>query len=139
MKPFMTKEAQFELRLKPLWFGLAYALLLVVAILSLTPAVVNIGGSDKLGHFLAYATLSMIFSVIIRQRISLLWILLSLILFGILMEYLQGLSGYRYADPKDALANSIGVIFGLLFHFSPLRIFLLKVDAYLHRLWLLLR
>jgi VanZ family protein len=135
----MTKEAQFELHLRPLWFGLAYAQLLVVAVLSLTPAVPNILGSDKLGHFLAYAALSMAFSVIIRQRISLWLILFGLILFGILMEYLQGLSGYRYADLKDALANGIGVIFGLLFHFSPLRHVLLKVDAYLHRLRLFLR
>jgi VanZ family protein len=106
--------------------------LLVVAVLSLTPAAPSIGGSDKLGHFLAYATLSLAFSLIIRQRKSLWRILFGLIAFGILMEYLQGLTGYRYADPEDALANSIGVVFGLLFHFSPLRRVLLKVDAYLH-------
>jgi VanZ family protein len=76
----------------------------------------------------------MTFSIIIRQRLSLWWVLFGLIAFGVLMEYLQGLTGYRYADPEDALANSIGVVFGLLFHFSPLRRVLLKVDAYLHRL-----
>jgi VanZ family protein len=130
----MIKDAPFELHLRSLWFGLAYSMLLVVAALSLTPAVPNIGGSDKLGHFLAYAALSIAFSVIIRQRLSLWRVLFGLIAFGILMEYLQGLTGYRYADPEDALANSIGVVFGLLFHFSPLRRVLLKVDAYLHRL-----
>jgi VanZ family protein len=130
----MCKAAQFELHLRPLWFGLAYALLLVVAVLSLAPATPNIGGSDKLGHFLAYAMLSMTFSIIIRQRLSLWWVLFGLIAFGVLIEYLQGLTGYRYADPEDALADSIGVVFGLLFHFSPLRRVLLKVDAYLHRL-----
>jgi VanZ family protein len=130
----MTRNAQFELHLRPLWFALAYAQLLVVAILSLTPAVPNVAGSDKLGHFLAYAVLSIAFSLIIRQRKSLWRILFGLIAFGILMEYLQGLTGYRYADPEDALANSIGVIFGLLFHFSPLRRVLLRVDVYLHRL-----
>jgi VanZ family protein len=130
----MCKTAQFELHLRPLWFGLAYALLLVVAFLSLAPATPNIGGSDKLGHFLAYVMLSMTFSILIRQRLSLWWVLFGLIAFGVLMEYLQGLTGYRYADPEDALANSLGVVFGLLFHFSPLRRVLLKVDAYLHRL-----
>jgi hypothetical protein len=45
---------------------------------------------------------------------------------------LQSLTEYRYADPEDALANSLGVVFGLLFHFSPLRLVLLKVDAYLY-------
>lgn len=134
----MTKQAQFELHLRQLWFGLAYVLLLVVAVLSLTPAVPNVGGNDKLGHFLAYAMLSIAFSLIIRQRKSLWWVLFGLITFGILMEYLQGLTGYRYADLEDALANSIGVVFGLLFHFSPLRDVLLKVDKYLHRWRLLL-
>jgi VanZ family protein len=104
----------------------------VVAVLSLAPTTPNVGDSDKLGHFLAYAVLSIAFSIIIRQRLSLWWVLFGLIAFGILMEYLQGLTGYRYADPEDALANSIGVVFGLLFHFSPLRRVLLKVDAYLH-------
>jgi VanZ family protein len=128
----LNKGTPFELHLRPLWFGLAYTLLLVVAVLSLAPATPNVGGSDKLGHFLAYAVLSIAFSIIIRQRLSLWWVLFGLIAFGILMEYLQGLTGYRYADPEDALANSIGVVFGLLFHFSPLRRVLLKVDAYLH-------
>ncbi|MFT5549546.1 MAG: VanZ family protein [Candidatus Azotimanducaceae bacterium] len=128
----MNKGTPFELHLRPLWFGLAYTLLLVVAVLSLAPTTPNVGDSDKLGHFLAYAVLSIAFSIIIRQRLSLWWVLFGLIAFGILMEYLQGLTGYRYADPEDALANSIGVVFGLLFHFSPLRRVLLKVDAYLH-------
>jgi VanZ family protein len=128
----LNKGTPFELHLRPLWFGLAYTLLLVVAVLSLAPTTPNVGDSDKLGHFLAYAVLSIAFSIIIRQRLSLWWVLFGLIAFGILMEYLQGLTGYRYADPEDALANSIGVVFGLLFHFSPLRRVLLKVDAYLH-------
>ena len=130
----MDKHSPFKLHLRRLWFGLAYAQLLVVAILSLTPAVPNVGGSDKLGHFLAYAVLSIAFSLIIRQRKSLWLILFGLIGFGILMEYLQGLTGYRYADPADALANSAGVVFGLLFHFTPLRSVVLSVDHYLHGL-----
>lgn len=128
----MSNNNPFDLHLRSLWFGLAFALLLVVAVLSLAPATPNVGGSDKLGHFLAYAALSIAFSVIIRQRKSLWWVLFGLIAFGILMEYLQGLTGYRYADPEDALANSIGVVFGLLFHFSPLRRALLKVDSYIY-------
>jgi VanZ family protein len=133
----MIKQDPFELHLRPFWFGLAYCLLLAVAILSLTPAVPNVGGSDKLGHFLVYAVLSIAFSLIIRQRKTLWRILFGLISFGILMECLQGLTAYRYADPEDALANSVGVVFGLLLHFSPMRGVLLKMDSRLHRLRLL--
>jgi len=135
----MIKQDPFELHFRSFWFGLAYCLLLAVAVLSLIPAVPNVGGSDKLGHFLAYAVLSIAFSLIIRQRKTLWKILFGLISFGILMEYLQGLTAYRYADPEDALANSVGVVFGLLLHFSPLRGVLLKVDGYLHRLRLFLQ
>ena len=130
----ISNKTPFELHLRPLWFGLAYAQLLVVAIFSLTSVVPSVGGSDKLDHFLAYAALSIGFSLIIRQRKSLWWVLFGLISFGISMEYLQGLTGYRYADPKDALANSTGVIVGLLFHFTPLRGVVLKIDSRLHRL-----
>ncbi|MFT5656784.1 MAG: VanZ family protein [Gammaproteobacteria bacterium] len=130
----MNSNSPFELQLKLLWFGLAYCQLLAVAILSLTPAVPNIGGNDKLGHFVAYLALSISFSLIIQRRKSLWWILFGLVGFGLLMEYLQGLTSYRYADFADAIANSLGVVFGLVFHFSPLRHILQKLDARLHRL-----
>jgi len=38
---------------------------------------------------------------------------LALILLGISMEFLQGMTSYRFFEWQDALANSLGVVFGL--------------------------
>jgi glycopeptide antibiotics resistance protein len=119
-----------ELQLPKLWFALAYGITLVVGVLSLIPGP-DIGGSDKLAHFLTYAILSAGFSLIVEQRRSLWRILFGLIAYGLLLEFLQGLTGYRYEDMADALANSLGVITGLGFYFSPLRDILRRFERWL--------
>jgi VanZ family protein len=121
---------QSELQLPRLWFTLAYALTLTVGVLSLIPAP-DPGVSDKVVHFLTYAILSAGFSLIVEARKSLWLILFGLICYGLLLEWLQGLTGYRMEDMSDALANSLGVITGLGFYFSPLRGILRRLDAWL--------
>ena len=117
-----------ELRMAKYWFALAYLLLLVFGILSLMP-VPDIGGNDKTAHFLAYAVLSAWFSLIVEQRKTLWRILFGLISYGLLLEYLQSLTSYRQGDVADAIANSLGVIVGLGFYFSPLRRVLREIDS----------
>jgi len=107
---------QSALQLPRLWFTLAYALTLTVGVLSLIPAP-DPGVSDKVVHFLTYAILSAGFSLIVEARKSLWLILFGLICYGLLLEWLQGLTGYRMEDMSDALANSLGVITGLGFYF----------------------
>jgi len=119
-----------ELQLPKLWFALAYGITLVVGVLSLIPGP-DIGASDKLAHFLTYAILSAGFSLIVEQRRSLWRVLFGLIAYGLLLEFLQGLTGYRYEDMADALANSLGVITGLGFYFSPLRDILRRFERWL--------
>ena len=121
---------QSELQLPRLWFSLAFALALVVGGFSLIPGP-DLGEGDKLTHFLTYAILSAGFSLIIEARKSLWLILFGLISYGLLLEWLQGLTGYRMKDMADALANSLGVISGLVFYFSPLRGILRRLDAWL--------
>lgn len=121
---------QSELQLPRLWFSLAFALALVVGVFSLIPGP-DLGEGDKLTHFLPYAILSAGFSLIIEARKSLWLILFGLISYGLLLEWLQGLTGYRMKDMADALANSLGVISGLGFYFSPLRGILRRLDAWL--------
>lgn len=123
-------QSRGEPGLAKIWFVLAYVLLLVLAILSLMPAP-DIGGSDKLAHFIAYGLLSAWFSLIVEQRRSLWIILFGLIGYGLLLEWLQSLTSYRSGDIADAIANSLGVITGLVFYFSPLRGVLRKVDRWL--------
>ena len=103
-----------------LWFGIVYALLALVALLSLLPAPDALAGSDKLLHFLAYAGLSGLFSLLVCEARSLWWVALGLIGYGVLIELLQGLTGYRQMELYDMLANSAGVLAGMLLRLSPL-------------------
>ena len=119
-----------ELRLRKYWIALAYFFLLVVGILSLMPTP-DLGGSDKIAHFVTYAFLSAVFSLIAEQRKSLWLILIGLIGYGLLLEFLQSLTSYRQGDIADAIANSLGVMTGLVFYFSPLRRILRQVDGWL--------
>ena len=119
-----------ELKLAKFWFGLAFIGLLALGVVSLIPAP-DLGGNDKIGHFIAYALLSTWFSLLVEQRKSLWQILFGLIAYGLLLEFLQSLTSYRSGDLADAVANSLGVMTGLAFYFSPLRRILRKVDRWL--------
>ena len=121
---------QSELQLPKFWFALAYSITLAVGVLSLIPGP-DIGVSDKLAHFLTYAILSAGFSLIVELRRSLWLILFGLIAYGLMLEFLQGLTDYRFEDMADALANSLGVITGLGFYFSPLRGILRRFERWL--------
>jgi VanZ family protein len=119
--------------LRKIWTGFGYALLVAVAVLSLIPGP-DVGGSDKLMHFLTYMLLSGWFSLIVKYPRSLWLVLVGLIFFGLLMEYLQGLTSYRMQDFDDATANSLGVMVGIGSRFTALREMMVKVDRYLHGL-----
>lgn len=93
-------------------------MLALVGVLSLIPSP-NIGASDKLIHFITYAGLSIGFTTLVQQRQKLIFVVAGLISYGILLEYLQGLTGYRDMDVLDMLANSAGVTGGLLIRLTP--------------------
>jgi VanZ family protein len=104
---------------------------------SLLPAPPNIGVGDKSGHLLVYFVLSAWFSLIARNRVVLACSLLGLVLFGMLIEWLQGLTGYRYAEWGDVLANSLGCALGASGYLPPLRRLFAAFDLRLaaHTTW----
>ncbi len=123
-------QTESELKLEKLWFVLTCIWLLAFGVVSLIPAP-DLGGNDKIGHFISYAMLSAWISLLVKQRKTLWRILFGLIAYGLLLEFLQSLTSYRSGDPADAVANSLGVMTGLAFYFSPLRRILRKVDRWL--------
>lgn len=127
----MVNTIEIDLRLRKIWLSIGYALLSMTAVLSLIPGP-DIGGGDKLVHFVTYALLSGWFSLIVKNTRTLWAVLFGLIAFGFLMEYLQGFTSYRMQDIDDAIANSVGVMVGMAIHFSPLRGLLVKFDKFLH-------
>lgn len=98
-------------RIRFVIFGVACA---TVAWVSLLPAddLPPTGMSDKLEHFIAYGVLALIGSWAYRARTGLALVLIAM---GIVIEGLQwGMGMGRHADVLDALANSMGVILGMM-------------------------
>ncbi|OQR92739.1 hypothetical protein ACHHYP_03303 [Achlya hypogyna] len=82
--------------------------------LSLTPRVVALPptggvGGDKIGHAAAYAVLMFWWAQLdsCKPRLA-----TALILLGVVLEFLQGATGYRSFDFGDMAANATGVILG---------------------------
>ena len=115
-----------------LWLGIWIFGLLLCVLLSVIapPAVsVDVSNSDKVGHFLAYGTLSAWAVMLFQQKRT--WILCAaaLIFLGIAMEFAQGyLTTTRMMDWRDALANTMGVGLGSCVSLLPVQAWLLRID-----------
>ncbi|MHB1051827.1 MAG: VanZ family protein [Thiobacillus sp.] len=91
------------------WLGIA-----VTLIVSLMPPTLGDADShaDKVVHLFGYALLMFWWAQLVTQRR---WKLaLAVIVLGIIIELLQGLTPDRLPDPLDALANAGGVLLGWL-------------------------
>lgn len=114
------------------WLGIwIFGWLLCVFLSVITPPNIsfNVSNSDKIGHFLAYGTLSAWAVMLFRQKRT--WILnaVALIFLGIAMEFAQGyLTTTRMMDWHDALANTIGVALGLCVSLLPMQVWLVTLD-----------
>ncbi len=91
------------------WVGVALAL-----VFSLGPPTLDEGGghADKLAHVAGYGVLMFWWAQLVMVRR---WRLaLAVVLFGLAVEGLQGLTPNRLPDAADALANLTGVLLGWL-------------------------
>lgn len=124
------------LKYQNLWRGIAYAMLVMILIASLLPTeYIEAPGSDKLHHFLSYAVLAWwcVLAFQIQTSRKLLILIVLLVCYGACIELLQGLSGYRFAEWYDLLANTMGVFIGTLFAFYVMKGFLSWVEFRLKR------
>lgn len=124
-----------RLRLIGVWYQLGALMLLVVGAASLLPTP-QVAVNDKLGHLFVYGILAAWFGLLCDRRVALLWTGLGLLAYGILIELLQSMTSFRFAEWGDVLANLIGISIGLLAYFTPLRRVLATVDALLARIFL---
>jgi len=101
------------MKLRAIWLALGWFWVAVVFYISLTPhppEPVSFDGADKLEHLLAYCFLMLWFcqlSGFKRIRLA-----LAFVAMGVGLEVLQGMTGYRFFEYADMLANSTGVLFG---------------------------
>jgi VanZ family protein len=99
-----------------LWLGVwAFGWVLAIALSLMHPPQLGIDlpDSDKVGHLLAYATLSAWAAMLFATRRARVGAALALVALGIALEFAQGaLTDDRLRDPMDALANTLGVVLG---------------------------
>ncbi len=97
------------------WLTLGGAWATIIIYLSLIPhppQPVNFQYSDYLEHALAYGLLMLWFCQIYQKQAHRIRLALCLIALGVSMEFLQRMTGYRYFEYMDMLANSAGVLLG---------------------------
>lgn len=88
----------------------AIGIVIAIWILSLMPVSQSgVPGSDKIHHFLAYFSCMFVWGQLYRQPAPRLGLAILFILMGMLVEFAQGMTGYRYFDWQDMVANAIGV------------------------------
>ena len=97
-----------------LFLVLFIILIIAITLLSLLPpkSGIELGKSDKLNHFLAYAILSLNFGFLSTKIRSYFIGIPFLIAYGLLIEFFQGFVPGRDPSFYDALANFVGVFSG---------------------------
>jgi len=111
----LKKEKSSDMKLKNKLFLVLFIILIIaISVLSLLPpkSGLELGKSDKINHFLAYAILSLNFGFISTKIRSYFIGIPLLIAYGILIDFFQGLVPGRDPSFYDALANSAGVFSG---------------------------
>ncbi|NRB78881.1 MAG: VanZ family protein [Saccharospirillaceae bacterium] len=91
--------------------------LIAISMLSLSPSesVPQVGGYDKIVHFLSYLILSMSFWLGFQKAKPVWLVLILLIMFGVLIEILQSFVPGRLMSLMDAIANGLGILVGYCF------------------------
>ena len=88
----------------------AIGIVIAIWVLSLLPlSQSGVPGSDKIHHFLAYFACMFFWGQCYPRPAQRLVLTILFILMGVLVEFAQGLTGYRYYDWQDMVANGIGV------------------------------
>jgi VanZ family protein len=97
-----------------IWRWIGWLGIVITLALSLMPPMLDdhVGHTDKIVHLAGYTFLMFWWAQLVtRQR----WKLaLAVVIFGIVIELLQGFTPDRQPDVLDALANTCGVLLGWL-------------------------
>ena len=99
-------------------FLFTLVIVVVIAYLSLAPKPTVTASNDKLGHFLAYGTLCVfcLRSLNLERKRSVLYIVVSVVCYGVLMEVGQFFIPGRHFSEMDLVANASGAFAGWILH-----------------------
>lgn len=101
-----------SLKFQKLWLAIGYSLVAFVIYSSLTSITVEVDvpDADKYAHTLAYFVLMGWFVQLYHTKRNIFICGISFIVMGVGLEFIQGMTGYRYFDLYDMVANVLGVL-----------------------------
>ena len=120
-----------ELKYFRWWLALGWLIVAAVIFLSLlskVPVHIPVQFSDKIGHVIAYMVLMGWFVQLFQSRGVLIVHALLLIGMGVGLEFAQEYRS-RHFEYADMVANTVGVLFGLLLFFTPMRSLLQRFEG----------
>lgn len=102
------------MKMRSLWLGIGWLGVVAALVLSLGPASPDgvDNHADKVVHLAGYATLMYWWSQLYVTPAQRMRVGAALVLLGIAIEGLQGLTPTREPDAWDMLANTIGIVMG---------------------------
>jgi hypothetical protein len=131
--PLSTAGAAPALRYRRLWTALGIGFVLLVIYLSLVrpPRDLDLPDVFDMGHIIAYCWLMLWFAQLHRAAARRWLFAAGFGAMGIVLEYIQGTTGYRHFDYADMVRNFIGVALGFGLACTPLQGALYRVERYL--------
>lgn len=131
MKP-ENQPPELNSRARPLWLALGWLLVLLVMVLSLAPVsiVVPVDEGDKIGHVAAYAALMLWFANLFETLDRRSMFAIGFVALGVVLEFVQGWTGYRTFDVADMAANAVGVVVGWVLAPPRLPNFLRRMEKF---------
>ena len=120
-----------ELKYKQLWLVVGYILVAYVLYSSLTPSPITMDVKyfDKYAHTFGHFVLMGWFMQIYHERKSVYLCAAFFISLGTSLEFIQGMTGYRFYDVNDMLANASGVLLAWLLIRTPFPKILCYIDS----------
>lgn len=122
------------LRYKWLWLGMGLASMALILLLALAPLsrldLPLPDLNDKVAHFVAFVFLTAWFLGLFRPGMSP-WVMGALLGYGLLIEFLQGLTPFRAVEAADVVSDLAGIGTGWLLASAGLRNWCSRVEALL--------
>lgn len=127
----MNVSHSFKLAHRRTWIALGVTIIAAIWILSLIPDPPHIGieGEDKVGHFVAYGVLMLWWSQLLVRSWDRLLIAAAFAAMGILIEFVQGWTGWRTFEVADMIADAVGVALGWCIACTPAGSILARVES----------
>ncbi len=93
-------------------FGVCIIVAIFVLSLIPNPEQLHVPGGDKLHHYIAYGSCMFAWAIALTRPKSRFIALLLICAMGVLIEFLQGWTGWRMFEVADMVANALGALSG---------------------------